>query len=179
MTAGSINSVSNDLKYYITREYDDDFHITFNVYETETNNRMLTIKSDNGDLYFDKNDSSRVILASYEASAVYSVEDASKLFSINTVDDFSSTKKISADGTLMDSYLMGIFNAYSLTDGQKIGEIVDNPKNSVDADYKLAVLNALKKMDKSTTLQELNEKLTKTVAEPDAPDSEIEEDIDV
>ena len=40
--------------------------------------------------------------------------------------------------------------------GQKIGEIVDNPKNKVDADYKLAVLNALKKMDKSITLQELN-----------------------
>ena len=64
--------------------------------------------------------------------------------------------------------------------GQKIGEIVDNPKNRADADYKLAVLNALKKMDKSITLQELNEKLTKTVAEPDAPDSEIEaDDIDV
>lgn len=63
--------------------------------------------------------------------------------------------------------------------GQKIGEIVDNPKNKADADYKLAVLNALKKMDKSITLQELNEKLTKTVSEPDAPDSEAEEDIDV
>ena len=44
--------------------------------------------------------------------------------------------------------------------GQKIGEIVDNPKNRADADYKLAVLNALKKMDKSLTLQELNEKLS-------------------
>ena len=64
--------------------------------------------------------------------------------------------------------------------GYKIGEIVDNPKNRADADYKLAVLNALKKMDKSITLQELNEKLTKTVAEPDAPDSEGEdEDLDV
>ena len=63
--------------------------------------------------------------------------------------------------------------------GQKIGEIVDNPKNRADADYKLAVLNALKKMDKSITLQELNEKLTKTVAEPDAPDVENEEDLDV
>ncbi len=63
--------------------------------------------------------------------------------------------------------------------GQKIGEIVDNPKNRADADYKLAVLNALKKMDKSITLQELNEKLTKTVAEPDAPDVEGEEDLDV
>lgn len=63
--------------------------------------------------------------------------------------------------------------------GQKMGEIIDNPKNRDDADYKLAVLNALKKMDKSMTLQELNEKLTKTVAEPDAPDSEIEEDIDI
>ena len=41
--------------------------------------------------------------------------------------------------------------------GQKIGEIVDNPRNRADADYKLAVLNALKKMDKSITLQELNE----------------------
>jgi hypothetical protein len=29
--------------------------------------------------------------------------------------------------------------------GSKIGEIVDNPKNRADADYKLAVLNALKK----------------------------------
>ena len=62
---------------------------------------------------------------------------------------------------------------------QKIGEIVDNPKNKADADYKLAVLNALKKMDKSITLQELNEKLTKTVAEPDAPDVESDEDLDV
>ncbi len=64
--------------------------------------------------------------------------------------------------------------------GQKIGEIVDNPKNRADADYKLAVLNALKKMDKSVTLQELNEKLTKTVAEPDIPEPEPdEEDLDV
>lgn len=63
--------------------------------------------------------------------------------------------------------------------GQKIGEIVDNPRNRADADYKLAVLNALKKMDKSITLQELNEKLTKTVAEPDAPDAENEDDVDV
>ena len=63
--------------------------------------------------------------------------------------------------------------------GYKIGEIVDNPKNRADADYRLAVLNALKKMDKSITLQELNEKLTKTVVEPDAPDSEIEDDLDV
>ena len=64
--------------------------------------------------------------------------------------------------------------------GQKIGEIVDNPKNRADADYKLAVLNALKKMDKSITLQELNEKLTKEVAEPDAPDSEVDdEELDV
>lgn len=61
--------------------------------------------------------------------------------------------------------------------GQKIGEIVDNPRNRADADYKLAVLNALKKMDKSITLQELNEKLTKTVAEPDAPDSDDDVDI--
>ena len=63
--------------------------------------------------------------------------------------------------------------------GQKIGDIVDNPKNKTDADYKIAVLNALKKMDKSITLQELNEKLTKTVSEPDAPDSDIEDDLDV
>ena len=62
--------------------------------------------------------------------------------------------------------------------GYKIGQIIDNPKNRDDADYKLAVLNALKKMDKSMTLQELNEKLTKTVAEPDAPDSEVE-DLDI
>ena len=63
--------------------------------------------------------------------------------------------------------------------GQKIGEIVDKTKNIADADYKLAVLNALKKMDKSITLQELNEKLTKTVAEPDAPDVENDDDLDV
>ena len=35
-------------------------------------------------------------------------------------------------------------------------------------------------MDKSITLQELNEKLSKEVAEPDAPDSVVEdEDLDV
>lgn len=62
--------------------------------------------------------------------------------------------------------------------GQKIGEIMDNPKNKADADYKIAVLNALKKMDKSISLQELNEKLTKTVAEPDAPEPEAD-DLDV
>ena len=60
--------------------------------------------------------------------------------------------------------------------GQRIGEIVDNPKNRADADYKIAVLNALKKMDKSITLQELNEKLTKQVAEPDFPDDQ--DDVD-
>jgi len=60
--------------------------------------------------------------------------------------------------------------------GQKIGEIVDNPRNRADADYKIAVLNALKKMDKSITLQELNEKLTKQVAEPDLPDKK--DDVD-
>ena len=60
--------------------------------------------------------------------------------------------------------------------GQAIGDIVDNPKNRADADYKVAVLNALKKMDKSITLQELNEKLTKQVAEPDIPDDE--DDVD-
>ena len=54
--------------------------------------------------------------------------------------------------------------------GQMMGDIVDNPKNKADADYKIAVLNALKKMDKSITLQELNEKLTKQVQEPDIPD---------
>lgn len=62
--------------------------------------------------------------------------------------------------------------------GQRIGEIVDNPKNRADADYKIAVLNALKKMDKSITLQELNEKLTKHVAEPDLPEAP-EDDLDV
>jgi hypothetical protein len=60
--------------------------------------------------------------------------------------------------------------------GHKMGELIDNPKNRQDADYKIAVLNALKKMDKSITLQELNEKLTKQVAEPDAPDES--DDID-
>ncbi len=60
--------------------------------------------------------------------------------------------------------------------GYKIGEIADNPKNRDDADYKIAVLNALKKMDKSITLQELNEKLTKQVAEPDLPDEK--DDVD-
>ena len=62
--------------------------------------------------------------------------------------------------------------------GQRMGEIIDNPKNQADADYKLAVLNALKKMDKSITLQELNEKLTKQVAEPDLPEAP-DDDIDV
>ena len=61
--------------------------------------------------------------------------------------------------------------------GQKMGEILDNPKNRADADYKLAVLNALKKMDKSITLQELNEKLSKQVAAPDSPEIS-EDDID-
>jgi len=60
--------------------------------------------------------------------------------------------------------------------GQRIGEIVDNPKNKADADYKIAVLNALKKMDKSITLEELNEKLTKQVEEPDLPDEK--DDVD-
>ena len=54
--------------------------------------------------------------------------------------------------------------------GKKMGEILDNPKNRADADYKIAVLNALKKMDKSITLEELNKKLTKQVDEPDLPD---------
>ena len=40
--------------------------------------------------------------------------------------------------------------------------------------------NALKKMDKSITLQELNEKLTKQKAEPDLPEpKENDDDLDV
>lgn len=62
--------------------------------------------------------------------------------------------------------------------GYKIGTIIDNPKNRDDADYKLAVLNALKKMDGSISLQDLNEKLRTTVAEPDVPDSEVEAEIE-
>ena len=60
--------------------------------------------------------------------------------------------------------------------GQRMGKIMDNPKNKADADYKIAVLNALKKMDKSITLQELNEKLTKQAEEPDIPDEK--DDVD-
>lgn len=60
--------------------------------------------------------------------------------------------------------------------GQRIGEIVDHPKNRADADYKIAVLNALKKMDKSITLEELNQKLTKQVEEPDIPNEQ--DDVD-
>ena len=62
--------------------------------------------------------------------------------------------------------------------GQKIGLILDNPRNRADADYKLDVLNALKKMDKSITLQELNEKLTKQEKEPNLPEAR-DDDIDV
>ena len=51
--------------------------------------------------------------------------------------------------------------------GQRMGDIMDNPRNKADADYKIAVLNALKRMDKSITLQELNEKLTKKAKEPE------------
>lgn len=60
--------------------------------------------------------------------------------------------------------------------GQRIGNIVDNPKNQADADYKIAVLNALKKMDKSITLEELNQKLTRQAEEPDIP--EQKDDVD-
>lgn len=64
--------------------------------------------------------------------------------------------------------------------GYRIGNIIDNPKNKADADYKIAVLNALKKMDKSITLQELNEKLTKQKAQPDLPEpKENDDDVDV
>ena len=60
--------------------------------------------------------------------------------------------------------------------GQMMGDIVDNPRNKADADYKIAVLNALKRMDKSITLQDLNEKLTKQVQEPDIPNQK--DDVD-
>ncbi len=60
--------------------------------------------------------------------------------------------------------------------GQRIGNIVDHPKNKADADYKIAVLNALKKMDKSITLEELNEKLTRQAEEPDIEDKK--DDVD-
>ena len=93
------------------------------------------------------------------------------IIKIGTIDLHSiiATSTILIPATVVMGYL-----------GQKIGEIVDNPKNRADADYKLAVLNALKKMDKSITLQELNEKLTKTVAEPDSQEPESDdEDLDL
>ena len=86
---------------------------------------------------------------------------------VGTIDLHATTAAILVPAIVVMGYL-----------GQKIGEIVDNPKNRADADYKIAVLNALKKMDKSITLQELNEKLTKQVAEPDLPEPP-EDDIDV
>lgn len=59
--------------------------------------------------------------------------------------------------------------------GHKIGELFDNPKNKADAEYRQDIINALKKMDNSVTLQELNDKLTKNtanqeIAEPDETD---------
>jgi len=60
--------------------------------------------------------------------------------------------------------------------GQWIGSIMDNPKNREDADYKLSVLNALKSIDKNMTLEDLNEKLTKTIEEPDSPEEPTEEE---
>ncbi len=62
--------------------------------------------------------------------------------------------------------------------GHRMGQILDNPKNKADADYKIAVLNALKKMDKSITLQELNEKLTKQEEEQDISDIDDIDDVD-
>ena len=89
------------------------------------------------------------------------------LIRIGTIDMHSiiATASILVPAILVMGYL-----------GHRIGEIVDYPKNRADADYKIAVLNALKKMDKSITLQELNEKLTKQVAEPDLPDKD--DDVD-
>lgn len=95
---------------------------------------------------------------------------AVSMFRIGTIDMHAilSTAVILIPAIIVMGYL-----------GQRIGEIIDNPKNRADADYKIAVLNALKKMDKSITLQELNEKLTKQVAEPDLPDSDNNDDVDV
>ena len=62
--------------------------------------------------------------------------------------------------------------------GHQIGTVIDNPKNRVDADYKIAVLNALKKMDKSMTLQDLNAKLANDISEEDASFSDIDDDYD-
>lgn len=89
------------------------------------------------------------------------------LIRIGTIDFYSmcSTVMILIPAIIIMGYL-----------GEKIGRILDNPKNRADADYKISVLNALKKMDKSITLQELNEKLTKQVAETDIPD--ITDDVD-
>ena len=56
--------------------------------------------------------------------------------------------------------------------GFKMEEIINNPKNKAEADYTVSVLNALKKMDKSITLQELNEKLKEQKIEPDANDND-------
>ena len=60
--------------------------------------------------------------------------------------------------------------------GQQIGYVIDNPKNRADADYKIAVLNALKKLDKSMTMQDLNEKLSGKISEPDVMDADIEKE---
>ena len=63
--------------------------------------------------------------------------------------------------------------------GYKMGEIIDSPTNRADADYKIAVMNALKKLDKNMTMEELNEKLSKVVNEPDSSDSISIDDLDV
>lgn len=92
------------------------------------------------------------------------------LFRIGTIDFHSilATGKVMLPAIIILGFL-----------GQKMGEIVDNPKNKTDADYKNAVLNALKKMDKKITLDELNDKLSATIAEPDLPDNNSDEDLDI
>lgn len=123
LNSTEVTSVSDDFKYYITREREEGSTYSMNVYELETNKRMLTIKTESGDLAFIKDDSSKVVLLSPDKCAVYNIEDASKLFSINAVEDYISTKKLSNDKTVIYSFVTGTFRAYSLTDGRKLGEI--------------------------------------------------------
>lgn len=122
LTSNNISSISKNRMYYITKDRKDDKRV-FSVYETSTNKRMMTVKSDDGDLFFVGDGSKQVVLAASDTSAVYNIEDSSKAFSVNTVDDYIAAKNISADGKILYSRLNEIFKAYSLEDGRKITEI--------------------------------------------------------
>ncbi len=143
LATNNVTEISKCGKYYISKTRTDEGY-EMNVCELGTDKVKLTAKTEIGNLYFIGDGSELVILLAKGDGIVYNIEDASKAYAINTIDDNISFKYLSADRSGVYSFNLGVYRTYSTEDGSFLGEI---PLRSEEEAYSISadkVLSASK-----------------------------------